>query len=150
MIVTNPVHVIPVENPVEAPEESSRNLPQVPEAKKSRSILVWLSFFWIGLILLLAVFAGILPIASYEQPIGLPRQSIDFASLDTLLGTDALGRSMLSRVIHGAQVSLLVATIAGLLSFVVGGLIGLLAGYFGKWSDAIVTLLADVMLAFPV
>ncbi|MFE4504159.1 ABC transporter permease [Rhodococcus sp. NPDC056743] len=149
MIVTNPVHVIPVENPVEAPEESSRNLPQVPEAKKSRSILVWLSFFWIGLILLLAVFAGILPIASYEQPIGLPRQSIDFASLDTLLGTDALGRSMLSRVIHGAQVSLLVATIAGLLSFVVGGLIGLLAGYFGKWSDAIVTLLADVMLAFP-
>ena len=149
MIVTNPVQVMPVKGPVEVPEETSPSLPLVPEAKKSRSILVWLSFAWIGVILFLAVFADLLPIASYSQPIGLPRQSIDFSSLDTVLGTDALGRSMLSRVIHGARVSLIVATVAGLVSFVIGGLVGLLAGYFGKWGDAVVTLMADVMLAFP-
>ncbi|MFE4503707.1 ABC transporter permease [Rhodococcus sp. NPDC056743] len=124
-------------------------LPLVPPAKKSRSILVYLSFGWLIAVLLAAALANILPIASYSVPIGAPRLSPSFESLDLLLGTDTLGRSMLSRIIYGARVSLLVGTVAGLIGFVVGSFIGLIGGYFGRRLDSGVTLLADAMLAFP-
>lgn len=123
--------------------------PLVPKAKKSRSILVYLSFGWLVTVLLAAALANVLPIASYSVPVGAPRLSPSFESLDLLLGTDTLGRSMLSRIIYGARVSLLVGTVAGLIGFVVGSFIGLIGGYFGRRLDSGVTLLADAMLAFP-
>ncbi|KJF23948.1 ABC transporter permease [Rhodococcus sp. AD45-ID] len=123
--------------------------PLVPPAKKSRSILVYLSFGWLVTVLLAAALANVLPIASYSVPVGAPRLSPSFESLDLLLGTDTLGRSMLSRIIYGARVSLLVGTVAGLIGFVVGSFIGLIGGYFGRRLDSGVTLLADAMLAFP-
>ncbi|MGG7104170.1 ABC transporter permease [Rhodococcus sp. 24CO] len=123
--------------------------PLVPKAKKSRSILVYLSFGWLVTVLLAAALANVLPIASYSVPVGAPRLSPSFESLDLLLGTDTLGRSMLSRIIYGARVSLLVGTVAGLIGFVVGSFIGLVGGYFGRRLDSGVTLLADAMLAFP-
>lgn len=123
--------------------------PLAPPAKKSRSILVYLSFGWLVTVLLAAALANVLPIASYSVPVGAPRLSPSFESLDLLLGTDTLGRSMLSRIIYGARVSLLVGTVAGLIGFVVGSFIGLIGGYFGRRLDSGVTLLADAMLAFP-
>ncbi|ESQ07506.1 MULTISPECIES: ABC transporter permease [Streptomyces] len=66
-----------------------------------------------------------------------------------LLGTDQLGRDMLSRVIHGARVSLLVGAGAALLAGVIGTAVGLAAGYFGGWADRTLMRLADVQLAFP-
>ncbi|ESQ01131.1 oligopeptide ABC transporter integral membrane protein [Streptomyces sp. GBA 94-10 4N24] len=66
-----------------------------------------------------------------------------------LLGTDQLGRDMLSRVIHGARVSLLVGAGAALLAGVIGTAVGLAAGYFGGWADRALMRLADVQLAFP-
>ncbi|MEU3361031.1 ABC transporter permease [Streptomyces albidoflavus] len=66
-----------------------------------------------------------------------------------LLGTDQLGRDMLSRVFHGARVSLLVGAGAALLAGVIGTAVGLAAGYFGGWADRTLMRLADVQLAFP-
>ncbi|MEU7376023.1 ABC transporter permease [Streptomyces albidoflavus] len=66
-----------------------------------------------------------------------------------LLGTDQLGRDMLSRVIHGARVSLLVGAGAALLAGVIGTAVGLAAGYLGGWTDRTLMRLADVQLAFP-
>jgi peptide/nickel transport system permease protein len=66
-----------------------------------------------------------------------------------LLGTDSLGRDVLSRLMHGARVSLLVGMTVVLLGGVLGSLIGLLSGYFGGALDAISMRLADVFLAFP-
>ncbi|MFD6491999.1 ABC transporter permease [Streptomyces sp. NPDC060188] len=66
-----------------------------------------------------------------------------------LLGTDQLGRDMLSRVIYGARVSLLVGAGAALLAGVIGTLVGLASGYFGGWADRTLMRLADVQLAFP-
>lgn len=123
--------------------------PIPPEHKKGRAVLVYLSYTWLGLVLFMAVFASLLPLPSYVVPIGAPRTPPGFGPLGELLGTDGLGRSNLSRVVHGAQVSLVVATGAGLLGFTVGTLIGMLAGYFRRKLDAGVSLFADVLLAFP-
>jgi len=129
--------------------EVATTLPDVPAVKKSRSILVYLSIAWLVIIIGSAVFASVLPIASYSVPIGPPRTPPGFGSLDTLLGTDSLGRSMLSRVVYGAQVSLVIGAVAGLVGFAIGSLFGMIAGYFGKRVDGVISLLADAMLAFP-
>ncbi|MFD3811830.1 ABC transporter permease [Rhodococcus sp. NPDC058639] len=130
-------------------DEVATKLPDVPEVKKTRSILVYLSIAWLVIIIGAAVFAGLLPLAPYNIPIGSPRTPPGFGSLDTILGTDTLGRSLLSRVVYGAQVSLVIGAVAGTVGFVVGSLFGMIAGYFGKRVDAVISLVADAMLAFP-
>jgi ABC-type dipeptide/oligopeptide/nickel transport system permease subunit len=67
-----------------------------------------------------------------------------------LLGTDTQGRDVLSRVLYGARLSLSVGVvISQSVSVTVGVLLGLLAGYYGRWVDAVVMRLADITLAFP-
>jgi peptide/nickel transport system permease protein len=66
-----------------------------------------------------------------------------------LLGTDQLGRDMLSRLMIGGQVSLLVALLAVVMSGVIGTVIGLVAGYFGSWFDAITTMMSEIQLSLP-
>ena len=67
-----------------------------------------------------------------------------------LLGTDALGRDMLSTIVHGARYSLSLVGLAAALSLVVGVLAGLAAGYLRGWLDEVLMRLADIQLAFPV
>ena len=66
-----------------------------------------------------------------------------------LLGGDALGRDVLSRLIVGARISLLVAVSVLALTLTVGTLAGMVAGYFGGWVDALLMRSADVVFAFP-
>jgi peptide/nickel transport system permease protein len=65
------------------------------------------------------------------------------------LGTDQLGRDLLSRVLYGARVALFIGFCTVLLTAVVGGLLGLLAGFFGGWPGAVLMRIADVQLSFP-
>lgn len=66
------------------------------------------------------------------------------------LGTDHLGRDMLSRIVWGGQRVLIYATVATMAAYIVGVLMGLMAGYFRGWTDEIITFIANVILSFPV
>jgi peptide/nickel transport system permease protein len=104
-----------------------------------------------GVLLLIVVVAGVFapllaPYAPTEVHFSTPFQqpgTVGFA-----LGTDDLGRDVLSRVLYGIRASLEVGVLSVLVAVVVGVPLGLLAGYW-RWVDAVVSRLADLMLAFP-
>jgi peptide/nickel transport system permease protein len=116
-----------------------------------------------GLALGGAVFVALLILAALAAPLIAPadpiRQSLrgrlsapTFAGADGkahLLGTDHLGRDVLSRVIFGARVSLLVGFAAVVVGGLLGASLGLLAGFRGGWTDSMIMTLADAQLAFP-
>ena len=66
-----------------------------------------------------------------------------------LLGTDQLGRDILSRLLYGARVTLIVALAGTVVGGIVGVVLGSLAGYYGKWVDAVIMRIMDMMLAIP-
>lgn len=138
-----------VDREVHLPPAPALDTPIVPVVRKPRSILVYLAYAWLIAVIALAALADVLPLASYSIPIGKPRQGPDFSSFDLWLGTDQQGRSILSRSVYGARVSLLVGTVAGLIGAVIGTLLGMLAGYLGGAVDWIIRLITDAMLAFP-
>lgn len=65
------------------------------------------------------------------------------------LGTDGLGRDVLSRMIYGAQISLMVGFVSAGLACLIGVILGAISGYFGGWVDTVIMRLVDVMLCFP-
>jgi peptide/nickel transport system permease protein len=66
-----------------------------------------------------------------------------------LLGTDAFGRDVFSRLLYGARVDLKVGVLAVISPFVIGSLLGLIAGWFGGWVDAVISRIVDMVIAFP-
>jgi oligopeptide transport system permease protein len=70
-------------------------------------------------------------------------------SLQHPLGTDILGRDLLSRIFYGASISLSIGIIVQFLILIIGGTIGMAAGYFGGWIDNLLMRFTDIMYAFP-
>ncbi|MBM6583571.1 ABC transporter permease [Microvirga sp. BT689] len=120
--------------------------------KPRRSITRWVPIILIAFFVLAAVFAPLL--APYDpnsqnllgrmRPPGTMSRSFHY-----LLGSDELGRDLLTRLIYGARVSLFVAIASVILSGVVGVLLGMLAGYLRGWVELIVMRLVDVFLSIP-
>ena len=94
-----------------------------------------------------AFFAG--PIAPHDPLTVLAGESLKPPSAARPMGTDLLGRDVLSRVIHGGRASLLVGFVAVAISASVGVLLGLAAGYFGRRVDNVIMRFIDMLLAFP-
>lgn len=78
-----------------------------------------------------------------------PDAALQAPSGKYLLGTDLLGRDILSRLIHGARISLRVGLVSVGIAAMAGTTLGLLAGFYGRWLDLVVMRLIDLMLAFP-
>lgn len=118
---------------------------------RNKGSVIGLAFF--VLILLIAIFAPLLaPHAPQEQNQGLlllPPVWMDGGKETFLLGTDAVGRDILSRLIYGARFSLFIGLVVVTLSVVSGVLVGLIAGYFGGRIDTLIMRVMDVILAFP-
>jgi peptide/nickel transport system permease protein len=102
----------------------------------------------VALLLVVAIFADVLapqsPIASNQA------RTFERPNWDHLLGTDQLGRDMLSRIIHGSRISLAVGVSSVLLALFVGVPFGMLAGYYGGRVDTVVMRVMDLILAFPI
>ena len=105
------------------------------------------------LLVLTAIFAHWLaphsPIQQYRDALLLPPSWVEGGRAQFLLGTDAVGRDILSRLIHGAQYSLLIGTVVVLIALVAGVIFGLVAGYAGGWVDTVLMRIMDLILAFP-
>ena len=101
----------------------------------------------VGALILVAVFAPLL--TSYSPITQNLEASLQGPSAAHWLGTDQFGRDVLTRLIWSTRVDLRIGFIAVLIPFVVGSVLGGLAGYFGGWLDAIVMRLVDIFFAFP-
>ena len=100
----------------------------------------------LGLIILISILA---PLLAPHDPMQLaPSQRLKPASAQFLLGTDAYGRDLLSRVIYGGRISLLIGLGAAVFSIGVGLVIGLISGFF-KWVDAVMMRVMDGLMAMP-
>src|SRR5690349_15155696 len=109
-----------------------------------------------GFILFLIILAVFAPLVAPQDPLAqnllaatLPPMGFPDAEPGFLLGTDGLGRDVLSRVIFGARISLTVAFVAAGLACLIGALLGLLAGFFRGWVEAVISRLVDIWMAFP-
>lgn len=70
-------------------------------------------------------------------------------SADHWLGTDQLGRDLFTRLIYAARTDLKIMVLAEIIPFCTGVFLGMLAGYYGKWIDTVISLLSDTLIAFP-
>jgi peptide/nickel transport system permease protein len=95
----------------------------------------------------MAIFANVL--APYDPFDGQLDQKLQPPSAAHLLGTDELGRDLLSRLLYGARSSLEIQLSAVLFAVIVGVIWGMIAGYFGGWIDDVSMRICDVLLAFP-
>jgi peptide/nickel transport system permease protein len=108
----------------------------------------WISIGWVALIIVLAVTASVLPL---QDPLAIGDNAPRLGpTAGHLLGTDELGRDLLARVIFGARTSLIVGFTSIAFGILVGGAVGLIAGYYGGRLDAALNGISTVLLAFPV
>ncbi len=102
------------------------------------------------LVLLLVAVAVLADRLAPHDPIKVtPGSSLQPPGKEFPLGTDPLGRDILSRLIHGARISLRVGLVSVGIAAVSGTTLGLLAGYYGRWLDLVVMRTIDLLLAFP-
>jgi peptide/nickel transport system permease protein len=91
--------------------------------------------------------------ADFLAPEGMNEQKLESRLLppssEYWLGTDDFGRDILSRLIYGARISLWVGFFSVLGSVIIGSLLGIIAGYYGRWVDTLISRFFDILLAFP-
>ncbi|GLH65264.1 MULTISPECIES: nickel transporter permease [Bacillaceae] len=137
------------QTPIHAVEEKEESASLWKEGwrrfRKNKMALVGLGI--VVFFILLAIFAPLLaPYDFKEQNLA---ERLQPPSSKHLFGTDDFGRDIFSRVIYGARISLWVGFFSVLGSVIVGSMLGIIAGYYGRWIDGIISRLFDIMLAFP-
>jgi peptide/nickel transport system permease protein/dipeptide transport system permease protein len=107
----------------------------------------------IGLLIFLALFAPWLapysPTVLHDNALRLPPFWSEMGQLSYPLGTDDLGRDLLSRLIHGSRVSMAIGFSVVTLSLTSGTLLGMLAGFFGGWTDKVIMRFIDILMSLP-
>ena len=129
-----------------------RAAPTSRQKNKSLRLFLFRSAGGLGLLLVLAATFGAI-FAPYVTPYDAitldPPARLQGPSAEHWLGTDQLGRDTFTRILYGGRVSLAVAGAAVAFALLVGGLLGLLAGYYRGWVDTLIMRVTDVLLSFP-
>lgn len=119
--------------------------------KRNKGAVIGLTY--IALVFMISIFAPLLaphdPIVQARTHLLMPPAWLEGGSWQYILGTDDVGRDILSRLIYGARLSLLIGFLVVGLSLFLGITFGLLAGYIGGWLDALIMRIIDIMLALP-
>ncbi|MFD2214060.1 nickel transporter permease [Metabacillus endolithicus] len=109
-----------------------------------------LALVGLGIVIFFIILAILAPVIA---PYGFKEQELSkrllAPSSEHWFGTDDFGRDILSRILYGARISLWVGFFSVLGSAVFGTLLGIIAGYYGRWVDSIISRIFDIMLAFP-
>ncbi len=114
--------------------------------RKSKTAMLGLVL--LVLILLIAIFADV--IVPYEEAIRqAPAERLQSPNAEHWFGTDEIGRDLFARIVHGSRYSLLIGISTSILALVIGGLLGAIAGYYGKAVDNIIMRLTDVVMTVP-
>ncbi len=123
------------------------------QVKRRAGWRLWLSAAWLGLLVLAALLA---PWIAPHDPLAqdlflgrLPPFWLAGTEPGYWLGTDSLGRDVLSRILYGARIALLVALFAGTITCLIGASLGVLAGFLRGWVDIVISRLIDIWMAFP-
>ncbi|MFN7168145.1 MAG: ABC transporter permease [Pannonibacter sp.] len=121
--------------------------------KRRADARLWLAGLWLGGLFAAALAA---PLIAPQDPLAqdlflgrMPPFWMAGAEPGYYLGTDSLGRDVLSRILHGARIAFLVAIVAGSLTCLIGAGLGLAAGFLRGWVDLAVSRLIDIWMAFP-
>jgi peptide/nickel transport system permease protein len=137
--------VVPEDSAVKAlaPERSSAAL-MIRRFLKHRMAVAGLV-----VVVLMVLLAALAPLVAPHDPNQIFDKFESSPSGEHLLGTDSVGRDVLSRLIYGARVSMSVGVGAVVVYVVIGVLLGLLAGYYGRWVDQVIMRITDVFMSFP-
>jgi ABC-type dipeptide/oligopeptide/nickel transport system permease subunit len=128
-------------------ESETRTLWQDAWRRLRKNKIAMASSLFIIFMLLVAIMARLIAPYPYDQMI--MSDAFQTPTAKHLLGTDDLGRDVLSRIIYGAQTSLSVGLGVTLIVLVIGVTMGLLSGFFGGWVDMVIMRLTDIVFAFP-
>ncbi|MBR3242632.1 MAG: ABC transporter permease [Parasporobacterium sp.] len=130
---------------MEQAKKKQSHIAEVWKQLKKNKVAV-ISLFVVIAIILIAIFAPVIAPYSFDATGDVPFEK---SSLAHLLGTDKLGRDILSRLIYGARASLLIGIVSVAISAVIGIFIGSIAGYFGNATDNILMRLLDIYQSIP-
>lgn len=138
---------------------TTSHLPEIPAWRKSLAKVLGYKSLALGsgIILLVVLVAILAPLIAPHDPYAqdvtqrmIPPIWHDQGTWDHILGTDKLGRDYFSRLLYGARISLIIGLAAAVISGVLGTTLGILAGYFGGRTDAVISYLITTRLAMPV
>ena len=140
-----------VEAPTQDPSSARRFAEFWYYFSENRGAVIGLGVF--AVLVVVAVFAPLIaphaPQAQYRDAVLVPPFWEEGGRAAYLLGTDAVGRDMLSRLLYGARFSLFIGLIVTTLALVGGIFVGVIAGYFRGWIDTVIMRIMDIILAFP-
>lgn len=129
-----------------APAALDEGLPATAERRRRRPGIGWLGIFFVAVFLGMALFAPRLAGYRVTELAGEPLQS---PSAGHLLGTNLVGQDVASQIVYGARMSLFMAIVAGGLTVFAGALVGMIAGWAGGRTDAVLMRIVDLFLVIP-
>jgi peptide/nickel transport system permease protein len=116
-------------------------------SRKGLGFGFWLATSWIGLVVFAAVFDNVLPLANPNKVLaGPPDQS---PTWNHLFGTDLIGHDLFSQVVAGARISMLIGASSVVVGLLIGGGLGIVAGFYRGITDVVVVWVTDVLLTLP-